>query len=94
MYANMSVEQKFKEFVVADARSYSDETFLKAVKIISDIKKGVVVGQEEFEQFARLVEDLQVMSKGKMENEVSGSDTINMYFRNCSKMPLMSSLIH
>lgn len=41
MYANMSEQDKFLVNVVRDTRSYNDETFLKAVKIINTPKKGV-----------------------------------------------------
>jgi hypothetical protein len=41
MYANMSKEDKFLMNVVNDSRSYSDETFAKAVRIINNAKKGV-----------------------------------------------------
>jgi hypothetical protein len=41
MYANMSLEPIFLKNVVNDARSYSNQTFIKAVKIINNPKKGV-----------------------------------------------------
>lgn len=41
MYANMGGIEEFQKYVVADGRSYSDETFAKSLKIIQDPKKGV-----------------------------------------------------
>lgn len=41
MYANMSDEEVFLKYVVNDTRSYKDETFEKAVKILNNPKKGV-----------------------------------------------------
>jgi len=41
-YVNMSSEERFKEFVVKDDRSYSDETFDKCLKII--MRGGIMVG--------------------------------------------------
>ena len=35
MYANMAQFEVFRDNVVLDARSYSDETFAKAVKILN-----------------------------------------------------------
>ena len=43
MYANMSMLDKFKENIVKDGRSYSDETFEKAVKILSSGKKNIAI---------------------------------------------------
>ena len=41
MYANMGHIQAFKENVVKDDRSYSDETFAKALKILNSTKKSI-----------------------------------------------------
>ena len=41
MYVNMSGMEKFKDNVVTDDRSYSDETFQKALNIIGRGKIGV-----------------------------------------------------
>jgi len=41
MYSNMSVLQRFKENVIADGRSYQDETVDKAVKILNSTKKNI-----------------------------------------------------
>lgn len=43
MYANMSGEQKFINNIIADTRSYKDENFQKAIKIIGKPEKGVIV---------------------------------------------------
>ena len=54
MYANMSHLDSFKKNVVSDGRSYSDETFEKAVKILNSSKKNIQVGQEDREKFETL----------------------------------------
>jgi hypothetical protein len=41
MYANMGHIDTFKKNVVSDGRSYSDETFEKAVKILNSSKKNI-----------------------------------------------------
>ena len=41
MYANMAHLPDFKTHVVSDGRSYSDETFEKAVKILNSAKKAI-----------------------------------------------------
>ncbi len=43
MYANMSMEETFLKHVVNDTRSYKTETFEKAIRVMSDPKKGVIV---------------------------------------------------
>jgi hypothetical protein len=43
MYSNMSKIELFKNNVVLDGRSYSDETFEKAIKILRSDKKGIAV---------------------------------------------------
>ena len=59
MYANMAHLDKFRENVILDARSYSDETFAKAVKILNSAKKNVAVAAEAKEKFEVLVVQLQ-----------------------------------
>lgn len=41
MYANMAHLADFKTHVVSDGRSYSDETFEKAAKILNSAKKAI-----------------------------------------------------
>lgn len=41
MYANMSHLSKFRDSVIKDGRSYSNETFEKAVKILNSTKKNI-----------------------------------------------------
>jgi len=51
MYANMSSYDQFKKNVVADARSYSDETFETAAGILNSSKKNIPVGPEDKVKF-------------------------------------------
>jgi len=51
MYANMAHLETFRTNVVMDGRSYSDETFDKAVKILNSTKKNVAVEEEAREKF-------------------------------------------
>ena len=51
MYANMSEVNNFKELVVSDGRSYSNETFEKTVGILNSQKKGILVDYEAKEKF-------------------------------------------
>ena len=55
MYANMAHLDKFRENVILDGRSYSDETFAKAVKILNSAQKNVSVAAEAKEKFEILV---------------------------------------
>jgi len=43
MYANMSDQEQFRKNVVSDGRSYSNETFEKAIKILNSTKKNIGV---------------------------------------------------
>ena len=43
IYSNMGKLEKFKQNVVKDGRSYSDETFEKAVKILNSSKKSIEI---------------------------------------------------
>ena len=43
MYANMSDEEVFLKHVVNDTRSYKDETFEKALRLLNNQKKGVQI---------------------------------------------------
>ena len=43
MYANMSDLEEFRKNVVSDDRSYSDETFLKAKKLLNSSKKNILI---------------------------------------------------
>ena len=63
MYGNMSHIDKFKEFVVKDGRSYSNETFEKAVKVINNSKKNINVDHESKEKFETLAKELIEMKK-------------------------------
>ena len=70
MYVNMSQLDVFKHNVVSDERSYSNETFAKAAKILE--RGSVAVGQETYDKFKALVDELALL-KGEAEaEEVSG----------------------
>eukprot|EP00355_Strombidium_rassoulzadegani_P010591 CAMPEP_0168619708 /NCGR_PEP_ID=MMETSP0449_2-20121227/6747_1 /TAXON_ID=1082188 /ORGANISM="Strombidium rassoulzadegani, Strain ras09" /LENGTH=364 /DNA_ID=CAMNT_0008660663 /DNA_START=238 /DNA_END=1329 /DNA_ORIENTATION=- len=71
IYANMSQLQSFQSFVVADGRSYSDETFAKSLRVITDNKKGVQCEMEDVEKFQALVVVLQ-----KLKEVASKTDMI------------------
>ena len=71
MYANMGHLDKFKKNVVSDGRSYSDETFEKAVKILNSSKKNIQVAADDKEKFELLVAKLQTEKKKAVEEEVS-----------------------
>jgi hypothetical protein len=65
MYANMADLEVFRKNVVSDGRSYSDETFAKAVKIINSTKKGISVlpeNKEKFELLATQLKDLKALA--------------------------------
>jgi hypothetical protein len=51
MYANMSGFEAFKKNVVSDDRSYSDETFEKAAKILNSTQKNIPVGADDNDKF-------------------------------------------
>ena len=70
MYVNMGQLEVFKSNVVSDERSYSNETFAKAAKILE--RGSVAVGQETYEAFRALVEELAKL-KGEAEAEEVGT---------------------
>jgi transcription initiation factor IIF auxiliary subunit len=57
--------------VILDARSYSDETFAKALKILSSAKKNVAVAAEVKEKFEVLVVQLKQAKESAAQEEVS-----------------------
>ena len=77
MYANMAHLDKFRENVVLDARSYSDETFAKAAKILNSTKKDVSVASEVKEKFEVLVVQLKAAKEAATAEEVSIKSFIN-----------------
>ena len=54
MYSNMSHLEDFKQYVVRDGRSYSEETFEKALKILNSTKKSVNVDHDNKVKFEGL----------------------------------------
>jgi hypothetical protein len=47
----MGDKEKFRENVILDQRSYSDETFEKTCKILTSTKKNISVNPEVREKF-------------------------------------------
>lgn len=71
MYANMAHLEQFRTNVVRDGRSYSDETFEKAAKILNSAKKGVQAAADSKEKFEALVTQLKALKAQVHEEEVS-----------------------
>jgi ubiquitin conjugation factor E4 B len=59
MYANMAHLEIFRNNVVKDGRSYSNDTFEKAVKILNSTKKSITVDPENKEKFETLAGQLK-----------------------------------
>jgi hypothetical protein len=55
MYANMSSEETFLKLVVSDSRSFKIETFDKAIRVLENPAKGIIVSQEVKEKFEIMV---------------------------------------
>ena len=92
MYANMADLETFRKNVVSDGRSYSDETFAKAVKIINSTKKGISVTPENKEKFEMLATQLKDLKAVAQVEDVSLFD-LTLYFRCNSTMLRMSCWI-
>jgi ubiquitin conjugation factor E4 B len=88
MYANMAHLEKFRENVVLDARSYSDETFAKAAKILSSTKKNVSVPTEVQEKFEVLVVQLKEAKATAAQEELNFDDAPEEFLD-----PLMATLM-
>jgi len=80
MYANMAHLETFRVNVVMDGRSYSDETFDKAVKILNSTKKNVAVEEEAREKFEVLAGKLKEAKKVAAQEEVSTLFYLNKSF--------------
>jgi ubiquitin conjugation factor E4 B len=76
MYSNMAHLEEFKTHVVKDGRSYSDETFAKAWKIINSTKKNIAVELEHREKFEKLIGELKVLKEAAVEEDVSTFDIL------------------
>ena len=92
MYANMADLETFRKNVVSDGRSYSDETFAKAVKIINSTKKGISVTPENKEKFEMLATQLKDLKAVAQVEDVSLFD-LTLCFRCNSTMLRMSCWI-
>lgn len=88
MYANMAHLEKFREHVVMDARSYSDETFAKALKILGSTKKNVAVAAEVKEKFEVLVVQLKQAKEAAAQEEIDFDDAPEEFLD-----PLMATLM-
>ena len=88
MFANMAHFEKFRENVVMDARSYSDETFAKAVKILNSAKKNVAVEEEVKTKFEILVTQLKEAKEKATKEEINYDDAPEEFFD-----PLMATLM-
>jgi len=74
MYANMAHLEQFRTNVVRDGRSYSDETFEKAAKILNSAKKGVQAAGDSKEKFEALVAQLKAQKAQVQEEELQFDD--------------------
>lgn len=61
MYANMSEEEVFLRNVVNDSRSYKDETFEKALRLLQNPKKGVTMDAARVDKFQLMVAKLKAL---------------------------------
>ena len=76
MYANMGDQEKFRQNVILDQRSYSDETFEKTCKILASTKKNVVINPEVREKFIILAAKLKSAKADADKEEVSSFNFI------------------
>lgn len=88
MYANMAHFEKFRDNVVIDARSYSDETFAKAVKILNRTANSVAVDEDTKEKFEILVTQLKEAKQKAAQEEINYDDAPEEFFD-----PLMATIM-
>jgi len=88
MYSNMSHLKRFQENVVKDGRSYSNETFEKAVKILNSTKKSISVNPEHKEKFETLAGILMKLKALATEEEMQFDDAPDEFLD-----PLMAELM-
>jgi ubiquitin conjugation factor E4 B len=69
MYANMSSEETFLKLVASDSRSFKVENFEKAIRVINNPSKGVVVHQEQKDIFEVMVTKIKDMKAENDEEE-------------------------
>lgn len=74
--------------MVKDGRSYSDETFAKALKILNSRKKAIAVATEHRERFEALVEQLKSMKAVAAEEDLQFDDAPDEFLD-----PLMATLM-
>lgn len=80
MYVNMGDKEKFRQNVIQDERSYSDETFEKTCKILTSTKKNVVINPEIREKFIALAGVLKKAKAEAKQEEVSNIMKIILIF--------------
>ena len=71
----MSGEETFLRHVVNDTRSYKTETFEKAVRILNNPKKSIVIDQDKKERFEVMVSQMKDMKNEIDEEEVSSTSS-------------------
>lgn len=84
----MAHYEKFRDNVVIDARSYSDETFAKAVKILNSTQKNVSVDEDTKDKFEILVTQLKEAKLKAAQEEINYDDAPEEFFD-----PLMATLM-
>ena len=80
--------EKFRDNVVIDARSYSDETFAKAVKILNRTANSVAVDEDTKEKFEILVTQLKEAKQKAAQEEINYDDAPEEFFD-----PLMATIM-
>lgn len=73
-----------------DSRSYKSETFDKAVRLLNNPKKGIIIEQDKKERFEAMVEKIKSM-KLEIDEEEVWLLFLQNFFRDFTKMHLKSS---
>ncbi|CDW72140.1 u box domain-containing protein [Stylonychia lemnae] len=88
IYANMSEEQVFLQNVVKDSRSYKDETFQKALRLLQNPKKGVQIDGPRTGKFEIMVQKLIELKVGIDEEDTLFDDAPEHFLD-----PIMNTLM-
>ena len=86
MFANMSHLSEFKDNVISDERSYSNETFAKAVTILG--RGNIEIGQAALDKFVALTVDLKKMKGEADEMDIDIDDAPDEFLD-----PVMATLM-
>lgn len=70
MYTSMSTEEIFIKHVVNDSRSFNIEIFEKALRIVKNPNKGIMVDLEKRYVFEALTERLKSMKIENVQEDV------------------------